>query len=360
MTKSRSRSRKNVPCYWCERPLYSSNNKRHWDTCIYKNEIGMTKSDFMYIKNKFGLNIKSERKDEATILEMKTFLTDLYGKISSLYKRLIVEDGRDPIEKIDEMNVSKPTKKNYIREWKLFEKWLTSNNKSLSKESANTYISSLECKDSTQKRKHLTLQVLMQHIFDPSIKLNKFKKRVEYKPKKAFENEELKEYLAEQKSLNIEDFLIQILMATYGLRINTIAQLKKSHLEFLKAQREEGKVIHFPDSKTKNKRAEKIDPEISNQLKDFVKDKLSDDYVFYSDGKKLDIVRRSRDLSVRITKRLKSSKVIEKDPNYQLSSHVFRKSRVFQEYHEGINKLKEKARKDLGQISGSQALEHYI
>ena len=349
-----------VPCKWCEKPIYISNNKRHLTTCFFKNEIEMTKSDFLYLKNKRNFSIDTERKEEATMMEMKTFLTDLNHKTSNLYNRVVVDDGRDPIDKIKDLNVSSSTKKNYIREWKLYEKWLSSNGKSISKESLNTYIASLECKDSTQKRKHLTMQVLIQHVIDPTIKLNKFRKRVEYKPKKAFENEELKKYLAEQKSLNIEDFLIQTLMATYGLRINTIAQLRKYHLVFLKAHTEEGKIIHLPDSKTKTQRAEKIDPEIANQLKDLVKDKIQDDYVFYYEGRKMDLVRRSRDLSQRITNRLKSSKVIEKDPNYVISSHVFRKSRVYQEYHEGLNKLKEKARKDLGQISGSQAVEHYI
>jgi len=349
-----------VPCKWCEQTLYISNQKRHLETCFYKNEIEMTKSDFLYLKNKRNFSIDSERKEEAAMLEMKTFLSDLNQKTSNLYTRVIVEDGRDPIDKIKDLNVSSSTKKNYIREWKLYEKWLSTNNKTISKESVNTYIASLECKDSTQKRKHLTMQVLMQHVIDPTIKLNKFRKRVEYKPKKAFENEELKEYLAEQKSLNIEDYLIQTLMATYGLRINTIAQLRKYHLVFLKAQTEAGNIIHLPDSKTKTQRAEKIDPEIANQLKDLVKDKSKDDYVFYQEGRKLDVIRRSRDLSERITKRLKSSKVIQQDPNYAISSHVFRKSRVYQEYHEGLNKLKEKARKDLGQISGSQAIEHYI
>jgi len=206
----------------------------------------------------------------------------------------------------------------------------------------------------------LTLQVLIQHLIDPTIKLNKFRKRIEYKPKKAFSKEELRDYLIEQKSIDNEDFLIQTLMATYGLRINTIAQLKKSHLGFIKAVREEGKVIHLPDSKTMNKRSEKIDSELANQLKDFVKHKSSDDYVFYEEGRNLDLIRRSRNLSVRITRRLKSSKVFENNGNYKISSHVFRKSRVYQEYQEGVNKLKEKARQDIGQLSGSQAIESYI
>ena len=351
---------KKIPCDWCEIPQYKKNNPRHLETCVCYNDIQMKKRDFLYLKNKKQFDIKSERKDEATMLELKTFLTDLNHKASNLYTRVIVEDGRDALEKIQEMNVSLSTKKNYLREWKLFERWLSLNNKSITKENANSYISSLECKDSTQKRKHLTLQVLIQYLIDPTIKLNKFRKRVEYKSKKALTKEELKDYLKEQKSINLEDFLIQTLMATYGLRINSIAQLKKSHLEFIKAKREEGKVIHLPDSKTKNKRAEKIDPEIADQLRDFVKDKSSDDYVFYAEGSKLNLVRRARNLSVRITNRLKASKVIENNSNYTISSHVFRKSRVYQEFNEGLNRLKEKARIDLGQISGSQAIEAYI
>jgi len=351
---------KETICEWCEKHQYSSNIKRHHERCFYKNELQMRKSEFLYLKSKLNLDIKSERRDELAMLELKSFLTDLYNKVSNLYRRVITEDGRDPIEKIQELNVGPTTKKYYLREWKLFEKWLTSKNKSVTKESANTYISSLECKDSTQKRKHLTLQVLIQHLIDPTIKLNKFRKRVDYKPKKAFSYEELKDYLIEQKSIDNEDFLIQSLMATYGLRINTIAQLKKSHLEFISAKREEGNVIHLPDSKNKHVRSERIDLDLANRLKDFVKHKSSDDYVFYQEGRNLDLIRRSRNLSVRITRRLKSSKVFENNGNYKISSHVFRKSRVYQEYQEGVNKLKEKARQDIGQLSGSQAIESYI
>jgi len=100
-----------LQCEWCELPQYNSNITRHHERCFYKNELGMRKSEFLYLKSKLKLDIKSERRDELTMLELKSFLTDLYNKVLNLYKRVIVEDGRDPIDKIEELNVGLSTKK---------------------------------------------------------------------------------------------------------------------------------------------------------------------------------------------------------------------------------------------------------
>ena len=46
--------------------------------------------------------------------------------------------------------------------------------------------------------------------------------------------------------------------------------------------------------------------------------------------------------------------------NYQYSSHMFRKTRVYSEYQEGVEKLKDELRKKIGQAKGSTALNSYI
>jgi len=347
-------------CDFCEEEKYSSNIKRHLKSCVWKNVIGMKKSEFMFLKNKRNLDIKDAKREELTAAELKKFLSDLNLKVSNLFTRLIVENNRDPIDKINELNVSKRTKENYCREFKLYDKWLTENKKNISKQSADSYIASLTCAASTQKRKHDMLNIILQTIIDPSIKLNAYRKRIEYKPKYAFKNEELDLYLEEQKGINFEDYVLQKFLSAYGLRINTAASLKVSHLIFLKAKKKEDKKIVLPDSKVKRRREEPVESDLENDFKKLITGKEKDDYVFYSSGSKFDEFRRARDLSEKINKHLRDSKVIEHDENYKYSSHCFRRSVAFNLYNKENAELKEKVRKAIGQSQNSTAVEFYI
>ena len=171
-------------------------------------------------------------------------------------------------------------------------------------ESENTNISSLKnCRASTQRKKQYMLQNILQYLIDKSVKLDKFSMRISYIPKFPLSNEELKKYLEEQKNLNKEDWLIQLLLSTYGLRINTITLMKLQNLEFLKAEEDEENLIHLPDSKVKNHRIEPIEEELEDLLKEWVGNDLKDDdYIFYWEGKHLNWRRRAQDLCIRINK----------------------------------------------------------
>jgi len=347
-------------CDWCNKDKYSTNLKRHLESCFWKNEVGMKKSEFMFLKNKRSLDFKDEKREELTSAELKKFLGDLNFKVSNLFTRLIVENNRDPLERIQELNVSQRTRDNYAREYKLYDKYLTQNNKSVSKQSADSYIASLTCRTSTQRKKRDMLNIILQTLIDPSIKLNAFRKRIEYKPKYSFKNEELNLYLEEQKEIDFEDYVLQKLLSAYGLRINTAASLKVSHLIFLKTDKTEDKKIILVDSKVKKRREEPIEPDLENDLKKLVEGKDKEDFVFYSSGSKFNEFRRARDLSEKINKRLRESKVIKHDENYTYSSHCYRKSVAMAIYSKENAELKEKVRKAIGQSQNSTAVEFYI
>lgn len=364
---------KDKTCDWCEKSMRQSNFYKHDLVCLFKHEIQLKKSELEMLKNKRPREDKKlQEQMEIAAMELKHYLTENYFKTISLYKKIIQEDNKDPIEKINEMNVSETTRENYVREWVLYTKWLKENKETPSKESANTYIGKLEkCKPSTQKRKLSMLQLILQHIIDPSIKLNKFGKRISFAPKHALSEEEITNYLKEQKKINFEDYLIQKFMIIYGLRVNTCSALKLKDLEFLSNDNpNEENQIHLPDSKTKKFRVEKIDEELMDLFKEHIEkvqeyeeDELDEeDFIFYRKNgcqKKSERVR-AQELCARINKRIKYSKVLIQKKNYKYSSHMFRKTKAYNMFHKGVSELKDKCRVGIGQQKGSSAIESYI
>lgn len=354
-------------CSWCEHAMKKQNFKRHQKTCILKVEIGLSKSEIEKLK---GENKQEEEKDNVKIeidnVEMRTFLEDIYKKSVSLHKKIIIESKRNPFEKIDRMNVGESTKKNYLREWKLYTRWLKLRKQPIGKDSAESYLSTLKCRASTKRQKYLSLQLLLQHIVDPSIKLEKIRWRISFIPKYALTTKELHDYLKEQKKLDSEDYLVQKLMAIYGLRVNTCASLKLKHLEFRYREPDDlDKRIHLPDSKVKTVRVEPIDSALMKLLDDHIKKTIKDtdneeEYIFLRDDVDLREDKRAYMLALRINRRIRKSKALKKFHGYKYSSHMFRKTKAYNMYQSGVSALKEIVRKSIGQASGSNAVEPYI
>ena len=206
------------------------------------------------------------RTQEIAFLELSRYLKTEYNNSNYLYKKHIVGGERDPLDRFGEMQVSDPTKENYIREWKLYQKWLKNNNEVVNKDTANTYLASLEGRrDSTLRTKHSLLENIFKFLVDPTVTLNKFNRRIAFTPKYVMKDEELLPYQREQKGINFQDYLIQKLLIRYGLRINSISSLKVKHLVFLEEGQE--KIIHFPDSKVKRERYEPVDDELEEEIR---------------------------------------------------------------------------------------------
>ncbi len=290
--------------------------------------------------------------------KLKRHLSLIYKKSRRLYKKVERDDGKTPIQKIKELHVSEVTKENYLREWSLYLAWLRKHNLSPEVESANSYLGSLEKKASTLRTKQGLLQNILQIVVDPTIKLNQVKRRITFTPKYALTDKELEAYLKEQKRLNKENYLIQKLLATYGLRINSAAAIKIKHLEYLSSNTS---FIHLPESKVGRQRIETIEDEFGEELEGFLgRGYDQEDYVFYKEGKNRTMRQRSYDMMVRINKCIRSSKVLQMNENYKYSSHMFRKTVAWNTFHQGIENLKAKARKRIGQAPGSTAINSYI
>lgn len=348
-------------CYFCEKSMKTQNFKKHQKVCFFKVEFNESKSNVLralYNLPKENLSpVKSDQVDLA-LIELKNFLTEFFNKSRLLHKKIIEDDLRDPIERIKELHVNDSTKDGYIVEYKLFKKWLNKNKKTLTIESANSYLASLKCKGSTLKKKMNILQNLLRLLIDPHIKLNPIRMRISYQSKYSLSEEEVHLYLEEQKS-NPEFYLIQKFMIIYGLRVNTVAGLKLKHLNFLHP----GVVdIIIPDTKTSSDRIEKITEELSDEFNNFIagKNLEQEDFIFYRESKNDSVRKRATGLCKLINKRIDESKALKKNANYKFSSHMFRKTKANTIYQEGLAQLRDKARKAIGHSGNSSSINHYI
>jgi integrase len=352
-------------CEWCNKEIkHRQNFQPHVDSCFWRTKVGMRKNDLDLLRGQPIPEVpKSEEAKmmELSHIELKGYLTDSYNRSMVLYKKLIHYQNKSPIDLINEMLVGGTTKKGYITEWNLFNKWLRTTNKVISRETANEYLAQLKGKPSTKKKKIGMLNNLFKHLVDGSIKLNKSRERVYYGIKYSMTEEEIHRFLEEQKSISAEYYLIQRFMLTYGLRINTVGSLKIRHLEFL--VNEDGK-IHLPDSKVKRQRVEEIDLELKQlfiQHIDRTRDEFDDEtYVFYKEGDNMDVIVRTHKLCVIVNALIKESKVLIHNSNYRYSSHMFRKTVAFNLYNKKLDELKAQARQAIGQSDNSRAIENYI
>jgi len=337
--------------------MIRQNFKRHLAKCVFKNEVGVPRTEIENMKKSYR---PSEIDDTIKIAftELKQYLTDNYMKATSLHKRLISTDSRDPIARLKELHVSEPTKRNNIQEWNLFSKWLKKNSKLPDKESGDSYLSTLKCRASTLKKKHYMLQNILQFLIDPGIKLNRVNMRISYIPKYAMSDEEIQQYLEEQEKVDFHDYVIQKLMITYGLRVNSVASLRLGHLEFLEKNNQK---IVIPDSKVKNQRYENLNPDLEKELESLVENESDNEvFVFYPNLHKKDERKRAHEFCLRINKRIKTSKILKANKNFKFTSHMFRKTKAFNLFQKGINELKAKAREAIGQSQNSTAIESYI
>jgi integrase len=348
-------------CEWCDHEMMSKNFRRHQTKCLYKNEVGVKKSDMVYLKENRPKEVESEetKKLQLAFMELKHYLLDSYQKTNNIYTRIITNDQRDAVDRLREMHVSDITKYNYVCEWKLYKNYIDKKKLPPGRDSANTYLSTLKCRASTLRRKQCMMQNMLRFLIDPSVKLNRVSTRINFVPKYPLSDKEINDYLKEQKALNYEDYLVQRLLITYGLRINSVSSLKKKHLIFLDDSM--GKKIFIPDSKVKKERIEDIDDDLANELRKIVRgDSDEEQHIFLRYLDSSPERKRAQHLCSIINKCIKDSKIIKKNPNFQYSSHMFRKTKAYNIFQNGVNELKAQARRALGQTENSQAIESYI
>lgn len=360
-------------CKFCEHEMMRQNYKKHESTCFIKKTFGISKSVILSCieqsKKKLPyqnliLEENKRLKTQASLIELLCEKAYKYLKEISIESAALIleKEGvsvQDPASRIQEMILSEGTKTEYMMEWRLYSKFCEDKRiNAFSNLSANKYLQSLKVNVSTIHKKRGNLQSILTNLVGRSIKLVRIGKKSQYKLKYALTSAEIESYLEEQKEIDTGDFLIQTLLLQYGCRINTAGLIKVSHLQFLNGI---NKNIILPDSKT-GPRIEQITPKLENLLNSHLEENPfeEDDYLFSANGDYKTERKRCHAICVRINKRIKNSKVLKKNKNYQFSSHMFRKTKAFMAFQAAVMLAKQKARDSIGQARNSSSINHYI
>lgn len=348
-------------CEFCEREMKRQNYRKHYERCLIRLEFNLPKSVIHEaIGNRpVGNNVEDQIMNEKLMIE-KTKLIDVLKRFTEESSSLLLSDEIQTcsFERIGEMNLAARTKYEYQVEWKNYQQWCSKRkmNPTLT-QTANNYLAQLQTQTSTLKNKRNRLQSIIRHLTGQSIILARIRRRIRRIPKYKLSSEEIENYLQEQKRISKEDYLVQLILAMYGCRINSCSGLRLRHLEFLQG----GNTIVLPDTKTGD-RVVQATPKLQALLSKFVEKRRRrnlDEFVFDA-GRSSYLHRRSNNLCIRINKRIRDSSVLKKSPNYKFSSHMFRHSKAFQTYREHLEKAKEAAREAIGHEKNSSSINFYL
>jgi hypothetical protein len=222
---------------------------------------------------------------------------------------------------------------------------------------ANSFIKSLS--NSTALQHKQTLKFLLSNFMQFPVRLMRLNTmELDIKPKFNFEQDHLHNYLREQFKINYQDYVIQVFLSTFGLRINTPCILQAKHLRDLSKN-----LIYLPDLKTRTTFVSNI----SNKLKFFLTHYLEstgiqspEAFIFYPKHK--DYKMRLQTLKQKINRRIKAS-FKEKNllpDGFTLSSHIFRKTNCFNYFNNELKELIKNAGLHIGHKKGSHATLSYI
>jgi hypothetical protein len=264
----------------------------------------------------------------------------------------------------ENFGVAPNTQKNYLTAKNQYKKWCVGNNKHwISEESGNEYIRYLLksdlCVGTVIKIKNQLNSVLSQD----KITLKKIRRKYKAIPKFPMSIKDMEIYLAEQKKINFEDFIVQYFLIVFSVRISAAAGLKRKHLEYL--DNEESENIFLPEVKISEivQKNIKLAKDAKSILNEFLEGKKLDDedYIF-SAGKSDNINIRANTLTARINSKIISSEFLKSKniKNYKLSSHMFRKCLPFNFYNEKNMKIIAECSEMLVHVSGSSATEVYL
>ena len=355
-------------CDYCGTKSKKKNLARHKSTCIYVNELKRKKSEIVILleQNPQMDNFNSDRivKLEIETQEMRLVFQNVYESMKKLSLKYSNDEEQTPEEKIKSLNISENTKDNYLRQWRLFRVWKDKNHKPVSLVSMNLYISSLSCKTTTKFTKRGILQNICRHILNEKGDLNPMRQRLNYTVKYSMTRDDIDKYLSEQKNIDEQMYIIQSMCVWLSIRVGAVAGFLKKHFDFYNLQNNSS--IAVKDNKGNNVLYKELSPEFKEELTDYLNsredydDLSSDDYVFYLEGKNSTLKRRSRDLSAKINTLIKNSKVFDKSPNFQYSSHMLRKALPNLLFTEKIEEVKKEARALLGHKRGTSSIKHYI
>lgn len=344
-------------CQWCNRTMKQPNFKKHLSKCFFKNDLEATREEITNL-----LQNKNRREDESKYEMLQVFFKKVESQVSK-YREIIGRVNKDPLNIIDDLPLEDSTKRVYKSEWKKFSEYTEKNKLPQNAESANVYLGRIKCAISTKYTKRNMLQTVLRNLFDnDQLKLRLIRQKYSAKPKATLSDEEIAIYLKEQKELNMELYVAQLLMATYGLRVSSIAAIQKKHFDFLY---DHSNKITLPDVKTKTQRTETLSEHVKDELMEYLDefdlDEWADEeFIFLRRFKNSTVNIRSTYLCHMINRQLANTSSFHKSPNFKYTSHLFRKTLANRDYQTKINELKEEAKKRIGHQKSSTAIDYYL
>jgi len=370
-------------CFFCSKAYSTSNFSKHSSRCLIKNNFGISKAQILNLITQ-SLPSNDDKMLEDKCLSLKTQLDSLNQELfdlkiqnsnltTCLYN--IFNQANAVVEKIDisanitnysliieSLLIQDSTKNDYKALWEQYTKFCNDKNLTmLAEESANTFLGAnynINKKTTLMKKRNYLQYLLRVFSKNPLVKLNKIKKLGFIKPKLVLSKEKIICYLKEQKKLNFADYVCQRLQIDFGCRINSLANIKKCHLDYL--INEEDSLIVLPDTKTGPRYIEVNSRQ--KRLLDWYLNKYNigeNDYLFKAGDSNV-AMKRSLNLMRRINRRIKKSAIIPKTEHFACSSHMFRTTKATQEYKKAHEKAKARARVSIGHTSNSRAINNYI
>lgn len=356
-------------CFYCYKEMWAPNYNEHLKICIYKRDFNLPRADVLEKVFPRPIDVKEiEIKYETIIQHILITAKHVRDTIEPMIERLENKEvlKESPIKKIKQIVVRESTQRAYLSEWRQISQYLKDNDLKLCKENADEYILHLYRTGrhtvSTLKKKKHTLEIIMSRILGSQIILEGVNKLTCYKEKYPMTESDVKNYLAEQINISYEDYIIQRLCISYSLRINSPGLMKLCHLDFLKG----GNRIFIPDLKKNKVDVDTIDDEFAGVIKHFIAKREQDlNFKFLPNDPIFSPLHgteknRVKQISKRINKRIMDSKVFNFNLPFTFSSHMFRKTQVYNDFHKKFEEFKTEARKKLRHKPDTQAVNHYI
>jgi integrase len=256
------------------------------------------------------------------------------------------------------------SKGDYMREWKFYEKWCNGKNP-LQAENANEYLRS--CKPtSTIHKKRGKLNSLLQIMNNNStLKLRKVHQSIATKPKYKLSDEELIAFLNEQKSIDPQDYALFFFLFYFCARVNSAIHFKWKHTDL---GTDYVNQVLVTDTKNRFPKPKEMKLPVDETFWEFIKEHKSnctnsedpDGYVFYPEISK----NRVSYITAIVNGKISESKVMEplinKNPDKKFTSHLFRKTKSYDQFYPLMKQAYAAARKVLRHSEKSQAVRSYI
>ena len=283
-----------------------------------KAEVDRLKTELEQIKNS-NFNVKQANQE----------LSDLVKNINPNFcseEKINNDDILTQIMQYHNLQVS--TKKDYAKNWTDYSSWCSSQQDSLNPllaTSANLYIrSKLNCPEPsfTIKKIRNQLQTIMSNVSNKKISLEKIRKHLHKKRKRAFlSRNQLNLHLLKEKQSNPMFYLIKYLQAYEGLRINAVANLRREHLFFM--NNTEVTYMEVPDLKT-GSFAKQLNIDTVKFLREYViLNDIQEGFLFKC-GTSSDPRKRSAHLSRKINNKMEVK--ISDTYSIKIRSHDFRRT----------------------------------